>query len=62
MNRLKEIREERNISQVKLAEMSGITRQTIAKIESDPQASVKVATLQKLADALGVRFYDIFLP
>ena len=62
MNRLKEIREERNMSQVKLAELSGITRQTIAKIESNPQANIKVDTLKKLAHALSVEFYEIFLP
>ena len=60
MNRVKEIREERNISQVKLSELSGISRQTISKIESDPDANVTVDTLKKLADALCVRVEDIF--
>ena len=60
MNRLKEVREERNISQVKLAEMSGVSRQTISKIEADPAAVFKVDTLQALANALGVSIEDIF--
>ena len=60
MNRVKEVREERNISQERLSELSGISRQTISKIEADPAANVTVDTLKKLADALGVRFEDIF--
>ncbi len=60
MNRLKEIREERNVSQVRLSELSGISRQTISKIEADPAAVFKVDTLQALANALGVSIEDIF--
>ena len=61
MNRVKEIREERNLSQERLSELSGISRQTISKIEADPSANVKVDTLRKLADAMGVKFEDIFI-
>ena len=60
MNRLKDVREEKKISQEKLSELSGLSRQTIAKIEANPQANVKVDTIQKLADALEVKFEDIF--
>ena len=60
MNRLKEVREEKGISQEKLAELSGISRQTIFKIESNPEFNAKVDTIKKLADALEVTFHDIF--
>jgi len=58
---VKEIREERNMSQERLSELSGISRQTISKIEADPSTNVTVDTLRKLADALGVSFNDVFL-
>ena len=61
MNRLKEVREEKNISQEKLAELSGISRQTISKIETDPEFNARVDTLKKLAEALETNFHDIFL-
>lgn len=60
MNRLKEVREEKKMTMVRLAELSGISRQRIAQIESDPEANVHTDTLQKLADALGVGFDEIF--
>ena len=60
MNRLKEVREEKGISQEKLAELSGISRQTIFKIESDPEFNARVDTIKKLAEALDVNFNDIF--
>ena len=62
MNRLKEVREEKNVSQEKLAELSGISRQTISKIETDPEFNARVDTLKKLAEALEVNFHDIFIP
>ena len=61
LNRLKEVRESRGVSQEKLAELSGISRQTISKIETDPEFNAKVDTIKRLADALDVSFHDIFL-
>ena len=60
MNRLKEVREAKKMTQEKLAELSGISRQTIYKIETNPLANIKVDTIQALADALGVSFDEIF--
>ena len=60
LNRLKEIREGKGVSQEKLAELSGISRQTISKIETDPEFNAKVDTFKKLAEALEVNFHDIF--
>ena len=60
MNRLKEVREEKGISQEKLSELSGISRQTIYKIEADPEFNARVDTIKALAEALEVDFHDIF--
>lgn len=60
MNRLKDIRESKGISQEKLAELSGISRQTIFKLESDPEFNARVDTIKALADALEVEFHEIF--
>ena len=60
-NRLKELREERGISQEKLSEMSGISRTTLSKIENDEEANVNTRTIAKLADVFGVEPSEIFL-
>lgn len=60
-NRLKELREERGISQEKLSEMSGISRTTLSKIENDEEANVNTRTIAKLADVFEVEPSDIFL-
>lgn len=60
-NRLKELREERGISQEKLAEMSGISRTTISKIEGNEEAVVNTRTIVKLAEVFDVNPSEIFL-
>ena len=60
-NRLKELREERNISQEKLAELSGISRATISKIENNEETNVNTRTIAKLAEFFGVKPSEIFL-
>ena len=60
-NRLKELREERGISQEKLAEMSGISRTTLSKIENNEEVNVNTRTIAKLADVFGVKPSEIFL-
>lgn len=60
-NRLKEIREAQNLSKLKLAKMSGVSRVTIGKIEAEPDAVVNTSTLKKLADALGVSVSVFFI-
>lgn len=59
-NRLRECREAKNISQVKLSEISGISRPTIIKIESGENVEVKASTLVKLAEALDTTVTEIF--
>lgn len=60
-NRLKELREERGISQEKLSELSGISRTTLSKIENNEEVNVNTRTIAKLADVFGVKPSEIFL-
>ena len=61
MNKLKEIREAQNLSKQKLSKLSGVSRVTIGKIESEADAVVNTSTLKKLADALGVSVSTFFM-
>ena len=50
--RLRRLRREADLSQQKLADLSGVGRVTIARIEAAAQ-SPKLNTIQKLASAMG---------
>ena len=51
--RVKEIREQKNMSQEELERRSGISRQTISAIENDKvRENVKAGTLLAIANAL----------
>jgi transcriptional regulator with XRE-family HTH domain len=60
-NRLKELRISRNMSQEELSQKSGISRNTLSKIENNEEAIVTTRTIAKLADVFGVNPSDIFL-
>ena len=60
-NRLKELREERGISQEKLSEISGISRATLSKIENNEEMNLNTRTIAKLAAAFQIKPSDIFL-
>jgi transcriptional regulator with XRE-family HTH domain len=49
---IREARKERGWSQTELGEQSGLSRPTIARVESD--SDVTTATLAKIAEALGL--------
>jgi transcriptional regulator with XRE-family HTH domain len=49
---IREARKERGWSQTELGEKSGVSRPTIARVESD--SDVTTATLVKIAEALGL--------
>lgn len=55
---LRRYRQSRDMSQGALAEASGVSRRMIAAIESG-DANASIATLDKLAEALGIRFADL---
>lgn len=58
-NRLKEIRASRNLSQAQLAEIVGVSRNTISSIETGQYSpTAKLALV--LCIALDVRFEDMF--
>lgn len=51
---IKAIRKRKKMSQTELAELSGISRQTISSIESGSITSVNTSTLDAIAKALAV--------
>ncbi len=58
--KLKEIREEKRMTQEELAQKSGVSRVTIVAIENDKIQDVKLSTLKKLASALDTSVGSIF--
>ena len=59
-NKLCEYRKKRRWTQAELAEKSGVSRATIAGIESGAINNVKTDTLLKLSSALNVQVTRIF--
>lgn len=59
-NNLKKIRTEMNLTQGQLAKISGVSRQTIIKLEGEDVPPIKTTTLVKIADALGFSVADVF--
>jgi transcriptional regulator with XRE-family HTH domain len=58
MEQLKRLREERGLSQVKLAARADLNPATVNQIERGAREA-SPATLRKLAAALGIRLYDL---
>ena len=59
-NRLKEIREEKHMTQEELSSKSGVSRQTIISLEPNQNYNVTIGTLTKLADALEITVDQFF--
>ena len=59
-NRLKEVREEENMSQEDLASKSKVSRTTISELENNKIDVITNTTLEKLSSALGRKVTDIF--
>ena len=59
-NKLKEIRENQGISQEELAEKSKVSRTTISELETGKKEVTTNITLEKIANALGLKVSDIF--
>ncbi len=59
-NKLCEYRKKRRWTQAELADKSGVSRATIAGIESGAIKNVKTDTLLKLSSALNARVTKIF--
>ncbi len=58
--KIKEHREKLGISQEKLAQLSGVSRNLIARLESGDLTSTSTNTLFKLAKALNTKVESIF--
>lgn len=59
-NKLREIREKQGISQEELAEKSEVSRTTISELETEKKEVTTNVTLEKIANALGLKVSDIF--
>lgn len=61
--RLKELREQRKMSQEELSKKAGVSRQIISILEQETsKVNTTTATLQKLSVALNCPLSEIFLP
>lgn len=59
---LKEYRKKRRLTQAELAELSGVSRFTIIKLESEEDVDTNMSTLCALARALNVSVRTLFVP
>ena len=60
--RIKELREEKRMTQEELATKSGVSRTIISKLEQDKPLNMLTDTLSKIAKALDVKVSSLFLP
>lgn len=60
MNQLKKIREEKDMSISELARTSGVSRQTIYRLEMEETKTANTKTLKTLANVLDVQVTDFF--
>ena len=58
MNRIKEIRVQRCISQIELARSAGISQPFLCDLENNRRGA-KTETMHRIADALGVSVADL---
>lgn len=58
---VKAIREERGITQEKLAKEAGVARATISKLEGGKDVVTSTETIRKIANALDCSVQDIFV-
>lgn len=60
--RIKEVREEKNMTQEELSQRSGVCRTIISGLENGTTRATTTKTLTKIANALGTTVDQIFLP
>ena len=58
--KIRMLRKEQKMTQDKLAELSGLSRQTVNAIETGNAENVTTGTLEAIAKALGVSVKDFF--
>lgn len=59
---LQQMREKRHLTQAELAALSGVTQQSISRIEKGERPNPGALTLYKLAEALKCSIYDLIVP
>lgn len=59
-NKLKEYREEANLTQEELAKISKVSRNTISALETGTNTNVTYDTMSKIANALNKKVSSIF--
>ena len=59
--RIKDLRRRAGLTQAELAKKANISRVTLIMIERDERSEPRVATLNKIAEALGKRTEELFL-
>ena len=60
--RVKEFRQECNMTQIELCKKANVSKQTLIDLESGKDVNTTVATLQKLADVLKCKVQDLICP
>ena len=58
-DKIKEIREEKGITQYRLAQLTGINRSTIKRYEENSIKKISLENLMKICNALGVDIKEI---
>ena len=58
--RIKEALAEKGMSQSKLSQKAEVSLNTIQDLTHDPYRDIKLSTLVKIADALGVEITDLY--
>ncbi len=58
--RIKEVREEKGISQRELAKRANVSRVTIHELERGKKGAVMTSALERIAEALGVEVGEIW--
>ena len=62
MNRLREIRLSRGLTQRDLAAMSGIPPSTVARLDRVTTAKLELESARRLSVALGISVFDLLPP
>ena len=58
--RIKDLREQQNMTQEELSEKSGVSRTTISSLENGTERATTTKTLLKIANALGATVDQLF--
>lgn len=58
--KIREAREERNISQEELSQKSGVSRSIISGLESGREVVTTTGTLKKIAEVLGKKVGELY--